>query len=718
MGKIAQKLGEIKEGLRNDENLTRGRRGIVRGIKALPLSTGKYLIRKIPFVQWFPNYAPRWLLDDVIAGVTVALVLVPQALASAALAGVPLQQGLFASWLPSAIYFFMGTSKDIATGPTTSLSLLTNVVVLSITAQGLPIPPALIASAISFSIGAVSLLIGLLNLGWILNFVTVPMLVGFQMSAALIIIQGQIPLILGESGVSQNFTRQGMEIPKNIATTQPLSLAVGVASIVIIILLKLMGKKWGHKSSIIRVLSNLRNAFAIVISTGVSFVINRELIIPQFPIAGTAVPQGIQSPQPPTKIVLLVATKSFPVFIAAVVEHLIFAKSFARKHNYEIDESQELVFLGTANIVNGLFGGMPVSGSLSLSAVNSATGVRSPLGGLFSAGIVFLAINQLTEAFKWIPTAATSAVILVSVVEILPPNSIPLTYWKRSFADFIGFFVVMNVALVAGLEIALGLGVAYMILYTLLRTLFSSITPLKSLDIENRYSFNNVEKMRLPLPGGRLVPQETQLITLETPLIYLNAERIKRDVLEAIWTNHEPTPYGPTGRKGWSDFRVRRTAALRRRSNINTPTRFLPKLEVVVFNFTRVTFIDTTGLIYLQDIKDEIMTYSGDAVELRFVGMNAAVQKKFKRAGWPLGTYQESQIGLVAGIDIIFEDLYDAIAAPRSVRASMNGLEFEFGNAKNDMEQDSDEEAFQKGTMDVIVTNVMTKHGRAYKEKF
>lgn len=201
---------------------------------------------------------------------------------------------------------------DIATGPTTSLSLLTNAVVLSITAEGLPIPPSLIACALSFSIGAMSLLFGILNLGWILNFVTVPMLVGFQISAALIIIQGQIPLILGESGVSQIVAKQGIEITKNIKTTQPLSLAVGVASILIIISLKLVGKKWGQKNSIIRVLSNLRNAFVIVVLTGVSFIVNRDLIIPKFPITGTP-PPGIQSPHSPTKIVLLISTKAIPV---------------------------------------------------------------------------------------------------------------------------------------------------------------------------------------------------------------------------------------------------------------------------------------------------------------------------------------------------------------------------------------------------------------------
>lgn len=360
---------------------------------------------------------------------------------------------------------------------------------------------------------------------------------------------------------------------------------------------------------------------------------------------------------------------------------------------------------------------MPVSGSLSLSAVNSGTGVRSPLGGLFSAGLVFLAMNHLTEGFRWIPTAATSAIVLLSVGNILPPQSIPLTYWKRSFADFIGFFIVMNVALPAGLEFALGLGVVYMLFYTLLRTLFTSTTPLKKLDIENRYSFNDAKRMRIPLAGG-LIPQGTQVITLETPLIYLNAERIKKDILEAVWTIHEPTPYGPTDRKGWSDYRERRTAVLRRRSNLNTPIRFLPKLEVLVFNFACVSFIDTTGLTYLQDLKDAIMEYSGDAVEIRFVGMNPAVQEKFKRVGWPLGTYQESQIGLVAGIDIIFDDLRDAVAAPRSVRASMNGLDFGFRNPRNDMEQDLDEEAFQKGMMNIIVTNVMTKDGRAYKQEF
>lgn len=601
---------------------------------------------------------------------------------------------------------------DIATGPTTSLGLLTGAVVLSITAQGILIPPALIAAALSFSVGAISLVVGLLKLGWILNFITVPMIVGFQMTSALILIQAQVPLILGESNVSTLFVQQGMDILKQIKTTQPLSLAIGVASIVIIIGLKLIGKRWGHKSSIIRVLSNTRNAFVIIVFTGVSFIINRELIIPQFPISGP-VPRGIQSPQPPTQIVLLVLTQAFPVFIAAASEHLIFAKSFARQNHYTIDPSQELVFLGFSNIANGAFGGMPVTGSLSLSSVNSVLRVKSPLSGLFTMAIVLLGIHELTEVLKWIPNATIGAVILVSVGEHLPPNSIPLTYWKGSFADFVGFFIVMNIGIATTPQIGLGLGFVYMILYTLLRTLFSSITPVDRFDIENRFS--GLDRLKIPLPGG-IIPQTTQLISLETPVIFLNAERITTDILETVWTNHEPTPSGPVTRKIWSDYRARRTSSLRRDNDVHTPVRYIPRLEVLVLDFTRVNFIDTTGLTYLQDLKDELMAYSGDAIEIRFVGLNAALRKKFDRVKWPLGTWEESQIGLVPGIDILFEDLRDAVSAPRTVRASMNGLDFGFGGG-NDMEQD-DDIAFEKGMMNIIATNVITKDGRAYKEEF
>jgi sodium-independent sulfate anion transporter 11 len=289
---------------------------------------------------------------------------------------------------------------DLATGPTTSLGFLTGVAILSITKQGLPIPPPLIAAALSFSVGAISLVMGLLRLGWIINFVTVPMLVGFQMTSALILVQGQVPVILGESDVSTSFIQQGKDILLQIQTTQPLSLAIGVASIVLISTLKLMGKYWARKSRILRVLSNTRNAVVIIIFTSVSFIINRDLSIPQFPISGP-VPRGIRFPQPPTQVVLLILTRAaLPVFIAAASEHLVFAKTFSRRNHYEIDPSQELVSLGTMNIANGAFGGMPVAGSLSLSAVNSTTGVRSPLGGLFTSAIVLLAIHKMTEVFR------------------------------------------------------------------------------------------------------------------------------------------------------------------------------------------------------------------------------------------------------------------------------------------------------------------------------
>lgn len=112
-GKVAVKWNSFKNGVRTDENLTRARHGVVRAAKALPAATGRYMIQKVPAAQWLPKYTPRWVFSDFIAGVTVGVIMIPQALAYAALAGLPLQVGLLASWIPSALYFLQGTSKGM-----------------------------------------------------------------------------------------------------------------------------------------------------------------------------------------------------------------------------------------------------------------------------------------------------------------------------------------------------------------------------------------------------------------------------------------------------------------------------------------------------------------------------------------------------------------------------------------------------------------------------
>lgn len=111
--KISEKFASVKKGLQTDPNLTRARKGIVRGGNALPAATGRYLIQKVPVTQWLPRYMPRWIVNDIISGLTIGMVMIPQALAFATIAGLPLQMGLLASWLPSALYFFQGTSKGM-----------------------------------------------------------------------------------------------------------------------------------------------------------------------------------------------------------------------------------------------------------------------------------------------------------------------------------------------------------------------------------------------------------------------------------------------------------------------------------------------------------------------------------------------------------------------------------------------------------------------------
>lgn len=795
-GKISVKWAKLKDDIRTDENLTRARRGIVRGAKGLPSATGRYMIQKVPVVQWLPRYSPRWIFSDFIAGVTVGLLMIPQALAYAALAGLPMQVGLIASWIPSALYFFQGTSKDISTGPTSIIGLLTGQIVAIFSRGGFPgaaagvfppagaattgmpapgvlppmgafatgsvfprgsvlpnafasgtgsfmalptggafpnaaaapqaaaamapgalstafppLPPALVAAVVAVSVGILALIMGVLKLGWMLDFISLPVLIGFIMGSAIIIIQGQVPTLLGEEGVSPIFVLQGKDIITKIGTAKPLTIAIGASGIVILLILQFIGKKWGKKNHAIWVLSISRNIIVLVLFTGISFAVNRDLETPLWEITGT-IPSGLQPPRaPPIMLILVLTFVSFPVFIAAAVEHVAIAKSFGHINGYAVDQSQELVFLGVANTLNGIFGGMPVGGTLSRTAVNSESGVKSPLGGIFTSAIVLLGIFPLNGALFWIPKATLSAIIVVVVINILPPVSVMRQYWKTSFADFFAFSITMQLTLVATAEQGIGFGVAFMVIYTLIRTVYARARPITRYDLENQYTAD-------PAVGSEknYIPSGTQVMAFNQAIIFLNAYRVKQDIMDTVQTYHSGIPAAEkTRERSWNDLSEQHIAFLRKKANLGVPTKLIPRIRVLILDFTQVTFIDTTGMQMMREMKAELLAYGGEDVELRFVGMNDAVKKRFERAGWHLATSMEDMKGFGEGKDVLFELLKPAIEAPRTVRDS--GLDFGFGNvlmsdAGSFLEGGGDEEKGQR----VIVTQVGVKGGKAFKE--
>lgn len=270
-------------------------------------------------------------------------------------------------------------APDINTGPTSIIGLLTAQIIKQVSADGYT--PTAIAVAIAFSVGIYCLVMGLLKLGFFLEFVSLPVLTGFISAAAITIILGQVPAIFGET-VGTGVANQIHDIFAKLPTTKPITFAVGISGILLLCIMQYAGQRWGKQSKVVWIMSIGRNAITILLFTIISFFVNKDIKTPIFDLTGK-IPSGLIAPKSPDlALVGKVFQSSLAVFIAAALEHIAIAKSFGRKNHYTIDQSQELTFLGVINVLNSFFGGMAVGGAASRTAVNSESGVKSPLSGL------------------------------------------------------------------------------------------------------------------------------------------------------------------------------------------------------------------------------------------------------------------------------------------------------------------------------------------------
>jgi sodium-independent sulfate anion transporter 11 len=714
---------KIANRFRQDENFSRARRGIAKGARGFGPGAVRYLIAKVPIVQWLPNYSPRWLIADLIAGQSVGLILIPQALMFSSFAGIPMTEGLVASWLPGVIYTIMGTSKgsvshaaillrriemlilvsdiDISVGPTSSVSLLTLQLFIGINKATPGVPAILIAAVVAFGAGLWSLVLGLLNLGFIFDFISLPLVLGFSTGISLIAIQAQVALLLGLVGIGPIFILQGRQILANISKVQPITIGLSVASLLVLFLLQFVGKKWGAKNELIRILSISRNIIVLGGMTLLSFILNKDLEKPLWAIVG---PTSIDIPSPQIPNTLLLKGLLLPsatVFAAVALEHVALAKYMAHKNGYDVNASQELVSLGIANIVNSMIGGLPVGGGdIARASINSESGVKSPLSGLITTATVLLSMFAISGAIKWIPQPTIAAMIVLAVVETQPPMRNMAKFWKLSFNDFMGFLISFNLTLVAGAEAGVGFAFLIMVLTTLMRTMFKRPRAITRSDVEQQYlSESSNEWASL---DRIIIPTGTQVISLETDIVYLNASRVKRHIIDTAYTHHSGKIVGLPWRKNlarsWDYHHDQHIAALRRKAGLGDTDAYSPRLRILVLDFSSVSFIDASGMQALQEVKTTLREYGGEDVDFRFVGLNAAVRKRFERARWALEDFRnvvtpeggvvevpegldekkaEETEDVTAVKDLVFEILPTAILYQSEVRRS-NGSAFEF----------------------------------------
>ncbi|KAF2462791.1 sulfate permease [Lindgomyces ingoldianus] len=627
----------VREEVAADHTIQRIKYDGTRVARATPSASVNYLLDKVPIVQWLPKYNPRWILYDCLAGLTVGVLLIPQSLAYAKIATIPVEFGLMSSWLPNFVYFIMGTSKevDMSTGPTSLMGLLTAEIIRDVSQEGFT--PQAISSAVAMSVGVYCLIVGLFKLGFVLEFISVPVLNGFVSAAAIVIMLGQVPSLFGISagtGTANIIHDIFAQAPK----WKPATMAIGFGGIMLLVMLQKIGQKWGQKSKIIWLLALARSAVVLILFTGISYGLNRNVKTPVFEISKVK-SNGIATPKMPAlDLFQKVFARAVAPFLAASLEHLAIAKGFGRKNNYAVDQSQELVYLGVTNFFNSFFSSMSVGGAMSRTAVNSDTGVKSPAFGLFAGGFVLLAIFKLSPALFWIPKATLAAIIVTAVWHVIMPPRVFYSYWKTSLADFVASMLSFWVTLFVSTEMGIASAVGFNVFIHILSSAFARVRQVAEVGEDSTGNkFHGAA-------GVRGVPLDSQVFKFNQSVIFWNAFCVKDQCFDVVQTFNSGSVIAYEAQKvnrNWSVSGERRIKQMRAKAGVlDDPV----PIQVVVLDMSMVTTIDTTGLVALSDFKADLKKYGGEGAELRIFGMTEDVQARFERFGWDL--YPSESISL------------------------------------------------------------------------
>ncbi|KAH8911503.1 sulfate permease [Coniochaeta sp. PMI_546] len=613
-----------------------------------------YLHSLFPFLGWIAHYNLTWLFGDLIAGITVGFVVVPQGMAYALLANLPAEYGLYTSFVGFLLYWAFATSKDITIGAVAVMSTIVGNVVLRVQAEHPEISADNIARALALVSGCVLLFLGLIRAGFIVEFIPLIAIASFMTGAALSIGVGQVPTMMGITGVNTRDPTYLVIINtlKGLPRTK-LDAAMGLSALFLLYFIRyfcnFMGRKQPQRSKMWFFISTLRMAFVMIIYILISWGANRNVggdaKKAKFKILGP-VPSGFQHKGAPNmdRAILEAIAPDIPVtIIVLIIEHIAISKSFGRVNNYIINPSQELVAIGFTNVFGPFLGGYPATGSFSRTAIKAKAGVRTPLAGIFTAVIVLLALYALTAVFFFIPSASLSAIIIHAVGDLLTPPREVYNFWRVSPLEVIIFFAGVLLTVFTNIENGIYLTMAASFAVLLFRTAKS---PGRFLGEVKVFS-----SPRDTLRGGRsekaLVPEKkvhdaflafdrsegsNPEIEIKQPhpgvfvyrfgegFNYINSAR-HLDKLTIHIFNHtrrtELNKFEKIGDRPWNDPGPRRGKAA-----VNAEIASRPVLKAVVLDFSAVNFIDVTSAQALVDLRKQFGRYAApDIVEWHFAGV-------------------------------------------------------------------------------------------------
>lgn len=424
-----------------------------------------------PILNWLPNYKKQDFKGDLTAGLTVGIMLVPQGMAYAMLAGLPPIYGLYAAMIPQLIYAVLGTSRQLSVGPVAMDSLLV-AVAISPFAQAESEQYLGLAVLLALLVGGIQLSMGLLKLGFLVNLLSHPVISGFTSAAALIIGFSQFNHLLGvPSNSSQYFHEIVWSLFQEIGKVNFYTVVLGLIGILII---------WGIQKA-----KSTIPAPLLVVVFGVAAVWALGLDSQGVSIV-KEVPKGLPIPALPNldfNMMNALVSSAFTIALVAFMESISVAKAIhARHNNYTIVPNQELIALGMANIGGSLFQGFPVAGGFSRSAVNDQSGAKTNLAAIISAVFIMLTLLILTPLFYYLPKAVLASIIMMAVFKLISVEDAK-NLWKQGHKrDFFILIITFFATLFIGIQLGIFIGVLLSIFKMLYDTMYPKIVLNKNLN--------------------------------------------------------------------------------------------------------------------------------------------------------------------------------------------------------------------------------------------
>jgi SulP family sulfate permease len=430
------------------------------------------MLPSLPVLEWGRRYDRATLVSDLVAALIVTIMLIPQSLAYALLAGLPPEVGLYASVAPLLLYAVFGTSRVLAVGPVAVVSLMTAAAIGEHAAVGTA-SYWTVAITLAFLSGAMLLLMGIMRLGFLANFLSHPVISGFISASGLLIAASQLKTLMGVKAEGHNFIELVHALILQAPNTHGLTLGVGVLATAFLFWvrkgLKPLLVKLGLTARLADALAKAGPVAAIVVTAVLAWALDWKG--QGMKIVGT-VPQGLPPLTLPLWDLALWQALAVPALLISVVgfvESVSVGQTLAAKRRQRIEPNQELVALGASNLSAAFTGGFPVTGGFARSVVNFDAGAQTPAAGVYTAVGITLASLFLTPALYYLPQATLAATIIVAVLSLVDLGILKRT-WAYSRTDFVAVLSTLLMTLAQGVEVGLMVGVAVSLGLFLYRT--------------------------------------------------------------------------------------------------------------------------------------------------------------------------------------------------------------------------------------------------------